>query len=113
MLVKKAPNKSIVGTSGQGKMIITFDELVDLLGAPHYLYQHQPNEVPLKTRCEWDILIDNEPVSIYDWCQYEYEVRDITTWSIGGHSVKAVQKFMELKGAPMDTLKVIVDLSKF
>ena len=113
MLVKKANNKAMLGTSAQGKMHISFDDLVDMFGAPHFLFENEPNMPPNKVRCEWDVSIDGVPVAIYDWCKYDQEVEDVKEWNIGGHSVKSVQKLMELKGTPLDQHKVIVDLSKF
>lgn len=112
MLVKKAPNNKMIGASIQGYINISFDDLVDMLGTPHFLFENEPNMPPNKTRCEWDVTIDGVPVAIYDWCRYDEEVDEVTRWNVGGHSVKAVQKLMELKGAPMDTLKVIVDKSR-
>lgn len=106
MFVTRADTHKMVGSSKQGKMYITFDEIVDMFGPPHYLYENEEGEVPHKVRCEWDIEVDTPtgPVvfSIYDWCEYETPVKDVTRWSIGGHSVKAVQVFMELKGLPLD-----------
>ena len=113
LLVKKASNKVMIGTSKQGTIHIGFDALVDMFGTPHYLFESEPNVPPNRVRCEWDITIDGEPVAVYDWCQYDNEIEDVKEWNIGGHSVRAVQKLMELKGAPMDTLKVVIDMSKF
>ena len=107
MLVKKASHRMMVGTSAQGHIHIGFDDLVDLIGPPHHLFENEPNMPPNKVRCEWDLVIDGEPVAIYDWCKYDEEIEDVQQWNIGGRSVKAVQKLMEFKGTPIDALKVI------
>ena len=94
MDIRKAQNREIVGTSLQGRIHYTFDDLVDLFGAPHHLYEESENPEPPRTRCEWDIVIGNEPISIYDYCEYDRAVKDVDVWHIGGRSVKAVQNLM-------------------
>lgn len=102
MEIRKAQNREIVGTALQGRIHYSFDEIVDLLGAPHHLYEDTENPEPPRTRCEWDIVLNGEPISIYDYCEYEKSVKEVDCWHIGGRSVKAVQLFMEFISSYFD-----------
>ena len=95
MNIRRAQNREMLGTSLQGRVHYTFDEMVDLFGTPHYWFEDSENPVPNKTRCEWDVVIGNEPVSIYDYCEYERSVNEVDVWHVGGNSVKALQNLME------------------
>jgi hypothetical protein len=106
MEIRRAQNKEIVGTSVQGRIHYSFDQIVDLLGAPHHLYEDSEKTVPPRTRCEWDIVLNGEPISIYDHCEYEKSVKEVDCWHIGGRSVKAVQLFMEFISSYFDDVAV-------
>jgi hypothetical protein len=82
------------GTSLQGYIIITYDELVEKLGAPG------PGD-GYKTQAEW-VLVDYETgvvATIYDWKvskQYNFDgegVRkeDNTDWHIGAKDFKTIK----------------------
>ena len=103
MEIRRAQNREIMGTALQGRIHYSFDEIVDLLGAPHHLYEDTENPELPRTRCEWDIVLNGEPISIYDYCEYEKSVKDVAVWHIGGRSVKAVQLFMEFISSYFDT----------
>lgn len=111
MLLKRAKRSYTTGCSPQGTMNISFDDLVDLLGPPHYILKK--SDPHIRTRCQWEIMLDEEPAIIYDWCQYDTPLSDVKKWSIAGKSVKCIQKFMELKSTPLGKYKLLVDLSKF
>jgi len=104
MLVTKATFDEVVGTSFQGRIQSSFDDLVDLLGSPHYLFtRDEPigNE-PDKVRCEWHLKIDGIVVTIYDWKTDPTPIPAITEWHIGGNSIRAVNKFIYLQGMRLD-----------
>ena len=78
------------GTSLQGYIRTTYNDIVKVLGKPYYADDDN------KVTAEWAIKFDDGPVAtIYDWKvnktpMYEYE------WHIGGHSRNAVLYVKEL-----------------
>lgn len=112
MEFRRAANHEAVGSSNQGRIHYTFDQLVDLFGAPHHLFDIPEDDIPNKVRCEWDLYIDGEFISIYDWCQYDTDVKDVDIWHVGGFSVKSIQKLMEFISRYYDHYKKVEIFSK-
>ena len=85
------------GTSYQGKIDITYQELVGIFGEPG------GGSADGKIDAEWDIQFDDGTVAtIYNWKNgksylgdYGRAVSDITDWHIGGFSKDAVTKVKE------------------
>ena len=82
------------GTSLQGYVKTTYDELVSVFGKPKY----GPNDGGDKVTCEWSIdvsYVDEsgdekiETVTIYDWKQYNTPFNEYR-WHIGGFDSNAV-----------------------
>ena len=71
------------GTSLQGYVSTTYQELVDAFGMPHIFDGD-------KTNVEWVLLIDGVLVTIYDWKLDEVPI-DQYDWHVGGHSPEAVE----------------------
>jgi len=94
MEIRAAANSELVGAKLQGRIHYSFDDLVDLLGVPTHFFIQDPSETLMKVRCEWDVVVGGEPMSIYDWCEYETPVEQVEKWHINGHSVKCVQNLM-------------------
>ena len=88
----------IIGTSLQGYVESSFDNLVHFLGAPHYRKGHD------KIDAEWRLkFADGTIATVYnykDGTNYLNEkgmaVEDITNWHIGGFSKKAYFKISDL-----------------
>lgn len=76
------------GTHLQGKVVTTYDRLVDLLG--------QGLGSGDKTTQEWCIeFSDGTVATIYDWKEWETPLGPYA-WHIGGHSYTAVRLVEEL-----------------
>ena len=76
----------INGTSLQGFVEATYEELVDIFGEPSHT--HTPEELE-KTQAEWWLLFsDGTIATIYDWKSI-YPPEEVPTWNIGGHDMDA------------------------
>jgi len=68
------------GSSLQGYVRTTYDQLEELLGPPSYLGSSDG-----KVHCEWLIVVeDHIPISVYDY-KNEYTPLDEYEWHIGGY----------------------------
>ena len=75
------------GSFGQGKIWVTYDQLVKTFGEPNY----GPAD---KTQVEWVVKFINEfdeevIATIYDWKCYGIRPEDVTYWSVGGYKQEA------------------------
>jgi hypothetical protein len=87
------PIDNIGGTSLQGYINASFDELVDMFGEPHYFEPYTGDKV----QCEWSFKTNNGIVfTIYDWKEYGTHPHDVTSWHIGGYDKKAELTVLEL-----------------
>jgi len=78
--VTRAYPDDLVGTSVQGRLTnVNFDRLIDTFGPPHHL-----DEKATKVRCEWNLVINDHVVCIYDWAMGRTPIQEVTTWHIGG-----------------------------
>ena len=92
VLAKTNDQDSVVGTSLQGYLYTTYQNIVDKLGEPSH------DGDGYKIDVEWVLRDQNgEPVTLYNWkdgpnyCGDEgTPVEKITMWHIGGRSSKAV-----------------------
>lgn len=80
--VTRAWPDEIIGTSVRGSLTnVTFDRLVDTFGPPHFL-----DAKASKVRCEWDLVINDYVVTIYDWAQSRTPLHELNKWQVGGFS---------------------------
>jgi len=79
------------GTSLQGEIVATFDDIVEVFGKPH-------GGDGCKTDVEWELLFEDGTVAtIYNWKNgYAYlgtskgtPCEKITTWNVGGRTAAA------------------------
>ena len=79
---------NIGGTSNQGSIEATYDQLVAVFGDP----LNGPDDVEGdKVSCEWDMKFkDGTIATIYDYKEGGVTPRGLYDWSIGGKSFKAV-----------------------
>jgi hypothetical protein len=84
--VLKEFTADVYGTSMQGTINITYNELVRLFGEPPFDGDGE------KVTCEWILDIDGHIVTIYDWKIYQYDINvtELTNWHIGGNDGKSV-----------------------
>jgi hypothetical protein len=91
-------NKSTIDTNGtslQGYINCSYDDLVEALG-----YPIEPEYLDTKTDAEWDIQFDDGTVAtIYNWkngkryCgEIGYNLCDIPQWHVGGRSPEVVER---------------------
>lgn len=90
--MKRIETEITVGTSLQGYVDISFTDLVEMFGDPHY-YERG------KTDAEWYLRIDGVICTIYNYkdgknyCGAEGdEIVDIRDWHIGGTSKESERK---------------------
>lgn len=98
-MIRAAKSSELTGATVQGRIHYNFDDLVDYFGQPTYLFDDIFDR-GVKVRCQWDIVIDGEPISIYDWCEYDTPVSKVEIWYVGGHSVKTIQNLMAFISEP-------------
>jgi hypothetical protein len=84
MNITQASNAT--GTSLQGHIETTYDELVKVFGKPIY----GPDADEDKTTCEWCLWIEGSLVTIYDW-KTRCTPFDTYSWHIGGKNQLAVE----------------------
>ena len=78
--VTRAWPEQIVGSRVVGSLSnVTFDRLVDTFGPPHHL-----DPKSHKVRCEWNLVINDYIVTIYDWAQGRTPIDEVTKWHVGG-----------------------------
>jgi hypothetical protein len=82
MVITRAPDAT--GTSLQGHIEATYDELVKVFGQPNI----GPNE-PGKVTCEWCLWIEGSLVTIYDWKEFDETPMGTYSWHIGGKNKEA------------------------
>lgn len=84
MTITKASNAT--GTSLQGHIETTYEELVKVFGKPNY----GPDADEDKTTCEWCLWIEGSLVTIYDW-KTRCTPMDTYSWHIGGKNKEAAE----------------------
>lgn len=97
-ITKIDPVAMTFGTSLQGHITATYDELVELFGKPHDFFDD------FKCDAEWYVEFDDGTVAtIYNWKNgRNYNgpdapaVEAITAWNIGGITHKAADRILEL-----------------
>lgn len=77
-------NDDCNGTHLQGYINVSYSSLVGAFGNPQYFASGDG-----KVQCEWNLLINGEVVTIYDWKEGGKPVQNISEWHIGGYSKKA------------------------
>jgi len=85
-LTKRTDWKIVIGTSLQGYMDMTYEELVLHFGEPSF-FNPGTDE---KTQAEWILDYDGTIITIYDYKEYGVDVRAVTDWHIGGKSSKVL-----------------------
>jgi len=77
------------GTTLQGYIDITYDDLVKVLG--------KEEGGGDKTLAEWSIEFDNGIIAtIYDWKNTGWKKEDVTNWHIGGYDGKCIDMIQQL-----------------
>ena len=72
------------GSSYQGQVLATFEQLVETFGKPEI------DEEGYKVRVEWMLQFEDGTIAtIYDWKE-ECHYTDVTDWHIGGFNKTAV-----------------------
>ncbi len=92
--IKKVNRVDVNGTSLQGRIHTSFDDLADCFGEP------TSDGDGYKIDVEWEIqFVDGTVATIYNWkngknyCGDEGDdSTDITDWHIGAHNLKAVEQ---------------------
>lgn len=85
MNIQKTYN--VTGTSLQDYVEATYDELVKVFGEPHI----GPNsDYKDKVTCEWNLMIDDTIVTIYDYKEDRTPMGNYQ-WHIGGFNGKAAE----------------------
>lgn len=88
------------GTSLQGYVTTTYDELVELLGDP------LPGSADGKSTCEWILEFEDDSIAtIYDW-KLSSTPKNLYSWQVGGVSLKALDYVEE-------ALNIQTKISKF
>ena len=78
------PHADINMSSLQGRLNVSFDELVRCFGPPSFEWASE------KTQCEWYLVFeDNTIATIYDYKMGEIPVHQINNWSVGGFTKRA------------------------
>jgi hypothetical protein len=87
--VSYTPFANSNGTSLQGYMTTCYDDIVKVLGEPHYRDED-------KVTCEWSIQFNDGPVAtLYDWKEYKTPMGKYE-WHIGGETKSAVMYMRKL-----------------
>jgi hypothetical protein len=82
------PHRDLSGTSYQGEFEATYDELVELFGAP---INGPDSSLDDKVTCNWGIkFADGTIATIYDWKESSTP-RGVYSWHVGGTSPRATQ----------------------
>ncbi|MAG44541.1 hypothetical protein CL633_01495 [bacterium] len=91
------------GTSLQGEIKITYQKLVEIFGKPNSMGDEY------KIDAEWVIWTNSGCATIYNWKdgknyngQDGQEVKNITTWHIGGHSERVVNEIKRVLNLPLE-----------
>jgi len=79
----------IVGTNKIGTVVTNIDNIINLFGEPLEGNMHE-------VRCEWHISINDEIVTIYDWCESDKNLDDVKYWSVGATNRKMLYLINEL-----------------
>jgi len=90
--IDREPNVS--GTSLQGNVFANYSELLEAFGPPNHCSDVCYEDGGGKVNCEWDLIIDGEPVTIYDWKEGKKYTK-VTDWHVGGHDKHAHAKVKE------------------
>ena len=90
--ITRDPNGA--GGSLQGCLYASYGELLDAFGPPDHCSDVCYEDGGGKVNCEWNLTIDGESVSIYDWKEGKKYTR-VTDWHIGGHDKWAFEKAKE------------------
>jgi len=88
-------NLCVGGTSLQGYVQATYDQLVQVFGKPHY----GPDAQEDKTTCEWQMeFSDGTVATIYDW-KHSSTPYGLYQWHIGGYDEQALFNVHEVFAA--------------
>jgi hypothetical protein len=79
----------VSGSSFQGEVTATYEELVEKFGEPNFGPDENSDG---KVTCEWGVEIDGVICTIYDWKVYGDTPRGYYDWHIGGYNKKAYEK---------------------
>lgn len=80
------------GTCWVGNLDLRYSELVKLFGYPTI---NTPS-ADGKVKWEWELLINDCPITIYDWKNYDIvNPEDVDEWHVGGHNGKAYSILLE------------------
>ena len=90
--ITREPN--VGGTSLQGIINVSYGELLDAFGPPDHCSDVPYEDGGGKVNCEWNLRIDSEIVTIYDWKE-DKKYTKVTEWHIGGHDKHAHAKAKE------------------
>ena len=91
---RPATGSEVNGTSLRGDIRTSYDEIVAVLGEPHYT---DPDPYA-KWNCEWMIMTeDGTPFTIYNW-KTGGTPTEKTEWHIGGRDMNAVFAAYEVLG---------------
>lgn len=86
----------IHGTSLQGYVSISGRDLIRIFDEPN-----SRGDGGYKVQWEWNLIIDGEVITIYDWKSGAFDIDSFTDWHVGGRSSRAVQvldRFLEDHG---------------
>jgi hypothetical protein len=85
MKFTRVSGDAIQGTSLMGYVTNTYERLVAVFGEP------DGPSGDGKVQVEWDLrFADGTVVTIYDWKQYDVDVKDVIKWNVGGRTTQAV-----------------------
>ena len=84
--------KQANGTCLKNQVDCSYDELIDLFGEPT-----SEESSDGKVQVEWVVLYDDGRVcTIYDWKEYDTEVRNVRDWHLGGNDGIAPKRVKKL-----------------
>ena len=93
MVKLQTHNDSVIdinGTCLQGYVDASSEDLVEQFGAPMI------GDSRDKVEYEWNIMIGDQPISIYSWKNYgEKSFEQIDSWHVGGRSHEAIDLLNE------------------
>ena len=95
--MRQIDENSVIGTSYQGEITISYQALVKKFGPPGSVGDQY------KIDAEWELQTPFGIATIYNWKtgrayngQYGSPVKFITTWHIGGHNKQVVEYIYKL-----------------
>ena len=93
MKIKAGWSDAHEGTGLQGYIETNYEDIVEAYGPPTAF------DIDGKVQIEWELLLDGEPVTIYDW-KTSMPVQQVQRWNVGGKKKDAVfMAWAGIKGA--------------